>query len=97
MFCTWYYCLYYHYYEYPDPHRVSPHFGIRTPKYKLIRFYGAENGWEFYDLKRDPSEMNNAINVKKYGKVITELKSKLATLIDKYEDDEAKKILNDEN
>jgi arylsulfatase A-like enzyme len=30
--------LYYHYYEYPDPHRVSPHFGIRTPKYKLIRF-----------------------------------------------------------
>lgn len=89
--------LYYHYYEYPAPHRVSPHFGIRTPNYKLIRFYGAENGWEFYDLKKDPSEMNNAISVKKYSGVIAELKSKLAILIDKYEDDDAKKILKDGN
>jgi len=93
---TWTDELYYHYYEYPDPHSVSPHFGIRTAKYKLIRFYGAENGWEFYDLKKDPSEMNNAINIKKYSKVIQELKSKLAILIDKYEDDDAKKILTDE-
>jgi len=88
--------LYYHYYEYPDPHRVSPHFGIRTPEYKLIRFYGAENGWEFYDLKKDPSEMKNAINVKRYNSVITDLKLKLAVLIDKYEDDEARKILSEE-
>jgi arylsulfatase A-like enzyme len=88
--------LYYHYYEYPDPHRVSPHFGIRTPNYKLIRFYGAENGWEFYDLKRDPAEMNNAIELKRYRSVITELKSTLALLIDKYQDDDARKILSEE-
>jgi arylsulfatase A-like enzyme len=88
--------LYYHYYEYPDPHRVSPHFGIRTPQYKLIKFYGAENGWELYDLKRDQSEMNNVIKSKKYSKVIADLKSKLVLLIDKYEDDEARKILSEE-
>lgn len=35
--------VYYHYYEYPQPHRVMPHFGIRTSKYKLVRFYGDQN------------------------------------------------------
>jgi arylsulfatase A-like enzyme len=89
--------LYYHYYEYPDPHRVSPHFGIRTPAYKLIRFYGAENGWEFYDLQKDPSEMHNAFNEKKYVKIIKELKAELIILIDKYQDEDAKAILSKAN
>jgi arylsulfatase A-like enzyme len=30
--------MYYHYYENGE-HSVSPHFGIRTKRYKLIRFY----------------------------------------------------------
>ena len=88
--------LYYHYYEYPAPHSVSPHFGIRTSRYKLIKFYGAENGWEFYDLKKDPAEMNNAISTKKYTTVINDLKLRLAFLIEKYQDDEARDILRNE-
>ena len=87
--------LYYHYYEYPDPHRVSPHFGIRTSSYKLIRFYGAENQWELYDLKRDPSEMQNEYGQKKYKNIIADLKSRLGLLIDEYQDEEAKKIMID--
>ena len=88
--------LYYHYYEYPEPHHVSPHFGIRTPQYKLIRFYNAKTNWEFYDLKKDPSEMKNSIHDKNYQSTISNLKTKLAILIDKYEDKEAKAILEKE-
>ena len=88
--------LYYHYYEYPEPHHVSPHFGIRTPQYKLIRFYNAATTWEFYDLKKDPSEMNNAIHDKNYQSTISSLKNKLSILIDKYQDKEAKEILEKE-
>ncbi|MGB4959940.1 MAG: sulfatase, partial [Saprospiraceae bacterium] len=36
----WRKSMYYHYYEYPDAHRVMPHFGIRTDRYKLIYYYG---------------------------------------------------------
>lgn len=85
--------LYYHYYEYPEPHHVSPHFGIRTAKYKLIRFYNAEKNWEFYDLKKDPTEMKNAIGDKQNQTTIVHLKSRLNKLVDKYQDREAKDVL----
>ena len=57
---NWRDALYYHYYEYPAEHDVRRHYGIRTNRYKLIHFYGHDvNGWELYDLKNDPHEMNN--------------------------------------
>ena len=80
---------YYHYYEYPGPHHVSPHFGIRTDDYVLIRFYKGEEAWELYDLKKDPKELNNLINDKKYPKIKSELKEKLKSLIITNEDAEA--------
>src|SRR5690606_6510906 len=46
--------VYYHYYEYPEPHRVMPHFGVRTDRYKLVRFYGEKDFWELFDLESDP-------------------------------------------
>ena len=45
--------IYYHYYE-NEEHSVSPHFGIRTDRYKLIRFYKRVEGWELFDLKKRP-------------------------------------------
>lgn len=33
------YEVFYHYYEYPNEHNALPHFGIRTHRYTLIRFY----------------------------------------------------------
>ena len=51
--------VYYHYYEYPKWHKVQPHYGIRTERYKLIHFYYSMDEWELYDLQRDPNEMNN--------------------------------------
>jgi hypothetical protein len=59
--------MYYHYYENGE-HAVSPHFGISTGRYKLIRFYKRVNSWELYDLKADKNEMNNLYGDKQYKK-----------------------------
>ena len=41
-------------------HAVRRHYGVRTERYKLIRFYGHDVvGWELFDLEKDPLEMNN--------------------------------------
>lgn len=83
--------MYYHYYE-KGEHNVSPHFGIRTNRYKLIRFYDKVNSWELFDLKKDTHEMNNLYGQKKYTKITANLKKQLMGLIDHYEDMDAKKI-----
>nr|MCU0404592.1 DUF4976 domain-containing protein [Chitinophagaceae bacterium] len=88
----WRKSLYYHYYEYPAEHSVYRHFGIRTERYKLIRFYNAENYWELYDLEKDPQEMNNLAQDTKYSPVLSDLKKKLRDLIIEVKDDEALKI-----
>lgn len=87
--------MYYHYYENGE-HSVSPHFGIRTSRYKLIRFYTRVNGWELYDLKKDPHEMNNLYGKKEYKKISSGLHHQLTELIDQYEDEDARKILSDD-
>lgn len=83
--------MYYHYYE-PTVHFVSPHFGIKTKRYKLIRFYGMVDSWELYDLQKDPHEMDNLYGKKGYEKLTAGLKSQLEGLMDKYEDTEAEEI-----
>jgi arylsulfatase A-like enzyme len=76
----WRQSMYYHYYEYPLWHHVQPHYGIRTERYKLIHFYYDVDVWELYDLKKDPSELNNLINSKKYTSLIKKLKEELVGL-----------------
>ncbi len=84
--------MYYHYYENGE-HAVSPHFGISTGRYKLIRFYKRVNDWELYDLQKDQYEMHNLYGKKGYKKITKKLKHQLLELIDKYQDEDAKKIL----
>lgn len=84
--------IYYHYYE-KGEHAVSPHFGVSDGRYKLIRFYNKINGWEFYDLKKDPSEMVNVYDKKEYAAQIKKAKNQLYQLIKKYEDKEAEDLL----
>lgn len=83
--------MYYHYYENGE-HSVSPHFGISTGRYKLIRFYTRVNSWELFDLEQDPHEMRNQYGQKGYEKITSKLKKQLAQLIDQYDDVEAKLI-----
>lgn len=82
----WRKSLYYHYYEYPGAHAVRRHEGITTKKYKLIRFYGPDvlnnEEWEFYDLEKDPSEMNNIYS--NTSKTVSKLKKELTKLRREY-------------
>ncbi|MGP1993257.1 sulfatase family protein [Zobellia laminariae] len=81
---NWRKSMYYHYYEYPGAHAVRRHEGVANKRYKLIRFYGEDvpNGeeWEFYDLEKDPSEMNNIYNSSTMAKQISEMKKELDKL-----------------
>ncbi|HMR91588.1 MAG TPA: sulfatase [Chitinophagaceae bacterium] len=85
--------IYYHYYENGE-HAVSPHFGVSTGRYKLIRFYKRTEGWELYDMKKDPAEMNNVYPQKKYRDKVKKLKKELLRLIRKYEDTEAAALMD---
>lgn len=86
--------MYYHYYENGE-HSVSPHFGISTGRYKLIRFYKRVESWELYDLQNDVSEMKNLYGDKKYRELTKKLKNELLQLIRQYDDKEAEKIFNE--
>ncbi len=78
------------YYRYWTNQDIRPaHFGIRNHHYKLAMFYGQplnteeivempfQRGWEFYDLKKDPKELHNAINEPEYQDIIMEMKEEL--------------------
>ncbi len=80
----WRQSLYYHYYEYPGFHSVKAHNGVKTDRYKLIHFY-QDNEWELYDLKEDPSEMNNVYDDANYADVRATLHAQLDSLILKYQ------------
>jgi len=82
----WRKSLYYHFYEFPAEHMVKRHYGIRTERYKLIRFYDDIDVWELYDLQNDPSEMNNLYGTEGYEELAEELKDGLLDLQEKYND-----------
>ncbi len=84
--------LYYHYYENGE-HAVSPHFGISTGRYKLIRMYKKIDDWELYDLEKDPAEMNDLYGKKGYEALTARLKEQLKQTVRKYEDTDAEKVL----
>jgi arylsulfatase A-like enzyme len=84
--------VYYRYWQHLAHHSVPAHYGIRTPDYKLVFFYGlpldakgaiprtTPAGWELYDLKKDPAEMRNIYDNPEYAGVIQQLKKQLAEL-----------------
>jgi arylsulfatase A-like enzyme len=92
----WRNAMYYHYYEFPEPHSVAPHFGIRSERFKLIRFYGKDNSWELFDLQNDPTEMNNIIAQKSSQKTIKKLKMELLELAKQFKDQDAVELLEKE-
>jgi len=56
------------------------HWGVRTQEHKLIRFAGTSD-YEFYDLKKDPFEMNNLAGQTGYKRAVTEAGQLLEKLI----------------
>jgi arylsulfatase A-like enzyme len=78
--------VYYHYYEFPGAHSVRRHFGIRTDRYKLIRFYNIDES-ELFDLEQDPNELHSVYDDAQYAEIRGNLTKRLAALQTKYKDD----------
>src|SRR5260370_668739 len=83
----WRTSMYYRYYHYPQDHRVQPHYGVRTAKYKLIYFNKIDQ-WELFDLAKDPHELKNLYADPAYAETVKTLKEEMFRL---------KKELKDEN
>jgi arylsulfatase A-like enzyme len=79
--------VYYRYYEYPGPHAVRRHYGVRTARFKLIYFHRIDE-WELYDLEKDPREMKSVYADPAYADVVKDLKQRLAALRRQYKDDD---------
>ena len=92
----WRKSMYYHYYEYGHEgdggwHRVRPHEGVRSQNYKLIHFMGEVDCWEFYDLKKDPNELNNVFDNPEYEGWVRLHRKELARLKEQYKDNALQK------
>lgn len=77
----WRKSFYYHYYEFPVPHRVRPHYGVITDRYKLVHYYTPDvNDWELLDREKDPLEVKSFYNDPAYADTVKELKAELTRL-----------------
>jgi arylsulfatase A-like enzyme len=77
---------YYHYYEYPAPHRVAPHYGVRTDTgYKLVHYYQTDE-WELFDLNKDPNEMKSLHDDSEYASIRESLQLRIKELQAQYQD-----------
>lgn len=89
---TWRNSFFYHYYGgiHGPQYGIEPHYGIRTARDKLIRFYDHGPGpyWEYFDLETDPSEMENRYEDRACADRIGELKAELAGMRRTYGDTE---------
>ena len=57
--------IYYRYYEYPHGwHKVLPHYGIRTERYKLIHFENEPGYWGTLRPGKDPDKVEQPLPAK---------------------------------
>jgi len=73
--------FYEYYWEYDFPMTPTVH-GVRTDRYKYIRYHGVWDSNEFYDLKNDPEEQNNLIASPEHQEIIKELVHELYTWLE---------------
>ncbi|HUP77143.1 MAG TPA: sulfatase, partial [Pirellula sp.] len=78
---NWRESFYYHYYEYPVPHRVRPHYGVVTDQFKLVHYYKTDvDEWELLDRERDPLEVKNFYKDPAYAATVKRLHAELERL-----------------
>ena len=73
-------------YQYFTAHRIGPHRGVRTARFKLIEYYGEGDYWELFDLQEDPNELRNLYSDPASAKIVAELKEELLRLRHAYRD-----------
>jgi len=77
----WRTAFYYQYFEYPAPHRVRPHYGVITDRFKLVRFFGTgEDYWELFDRVNDPHELKSVYGHPDYAATTADLEKELIRL-----------------
>ncbi len=77
----WRKSFYYHYYEFPAPHHVRPHYAVVTDRHKLVHFYGTDvDYWELFDLQKDPQERRSVYGNSEYRDVQATLDKELIRL-----------------
>jgi len=77
----WRTSLYYHYYEYPTPHHVRPHYGVITERYKLVHYYMPDvDDWELLDREKDPQELRSFYDDAEYAQTVQQLRQELKRL-----------------
>ena len=74
---------------------VARHYGIRTARYKLIRFYQFGE-WELYDLQNDPDERHNLYGHADYRSVVARLTEQLDGLRRHYADNTDVSVMPEE-
>jgi arylsulfatase A-like enzyme len=68
--------FYEYYWEYDFPMTPTV-FGVRSDKFKYIRYYGIWDTNELYDIEQDPNEMVNLINKPEYAEIARKLAGEL--------------------
>jgi len=80
---NWRRAMYYRFYE--KAYGIGPHEGVRTQRYKLIHFLYGDEGWELYDLEKDPDEMSNLYGRPDSQRLVQRLKKRLEALKKRYD------------
>ncbi|MEM9446331.1 MAG: sulfatase [Verrucomicrobiota bacterium] len=80
----WRESIYYHYHQDVNTvHHVQPHYGVRGERFKLIHF-DKIGEWEFYDLEKDPHELNSEYANPEYAADVSRMKKELNRLREYY-------------
>ena len=75
-------------FQYFTPHRIGPHRGVRSSRYKLIEYFAeGPDVWEFFDLERDPDELINRYDDAESQQLVKKMKGELSRLRDQYGDE----------
>lgn len=82
----WRTSLYYHYYEFPQPHRVRPHRGVITDRHKLVHYEGDLDEWELLDREADPAETRSFHDDPAYADTLRSLRAELDRLMREVDD-----------
>ena len=73
--------MYEYYWERPFPHTPTV-FGLRTEQYKYMTYYGIWDTDELYDIKNDPKEMFNLIDLPEYTNLVNDLAKQIFGWLD---------------
>lgn len=83
----WRDALYCRYYVEGGEHATAAWYGVRTKRDKLVYYYKRAE-WEYFDIERDPEELENRYSDPACQKRIAELKGVIATLRERYGDED---------